>query len=405
MTTKATTTKAWVATLGCALMFGCASHGPSLSGSPSDPPSANGDDGSAGSGGGSDDASSGGGGNGSSSGGGTTPVVTTGPDSGSSSSGGMAPPSAGPPDAGTIPDSDIGQTVTLAVQPFMVAPGAEVYMCQLFANPFTSEADLVWMQGTQGVGSHHFFLFSMDPFTTLSANYSTTLAPCPNAGLEFHPFPYLSQQPEWTVQYPPAPDGSPMGYPLQATNHLMMNVHYLNTGSSPIMATASIIIKAAKPGIVKTHVGTLFLSQQNMSIPPTATVSNPVNSASSWGGNPNAASSDGSYSIFNSWSHMHKWGLDLSASTNNQTYYSETNWNEPALFWHMAGYRNPSTATGNSTPVKMTTNQSISWSCKYFNDTGKTLTFGESAQTNVMCIYVANYYPANATNPDVLISN
>jgi hypothetical protein len=312
---------------------------------------------------------------------------------------------AAPTDAGTIDPSDIDQTVTLSVQPFTVPAGAEVYMCQVFANPFSSEADLVWMQGVMSKGSHHFFLFSIDPLSTLVGGYSTSLSPCPKAGFEFHPFPFLSQQPVWTVQYPPAPDGSLMGYPLQPSNFLMINVHYLNPGSAPIQATASIALKSAKPGVVKTHVGSLFLSQGNLSIPPSATRSNPTISTSVWNGNPLAASPDGSYSIFASWSHMHKWGLELWASSNDQTFYSETNWSEPGLFWHLPGYSNPTTAMGNATPVAMTAAQAISWSCKDYNDTGAPLAFGESALTNVMCIYVASYYPANPDSPDVLISN
>jgi hypothetical protein len=37
---------------------------------------------------------------------------------------------------------------------------------------------------------------------------------------------------------------------------------------------------------------------------------------------------------------------------------------------------------------------SISWTCTYDNQTGKTLTFGESAQANEMCIYLARFYSA-----------
>ena len=42
----------------------------------------------------------------------------------------------------------------------------------------------------------------------------------------------------------------------------------------------------------------------------------------------------------------------------------------------------------------------ITWSCTYVNDTGSALTFGESAQTNVMCISEFIYYPVqNVANP------
>jgi hypothetical protein len=394
---RTTATKAWVATLGSALLLACSSP---PRGFASDPgaSSVSGDDGSTGSAASGDDASTGG------IGAATVTPVNTGGDSGPPpSSGSMASASAGQQDAGVIAASDVGQTVTLTSQSFTVQPGAEVYMCQKIANPFPGEADLIWMQGKMSEGSHHFFLYTLDPIT--AAGYSTTISPCPNGGVESHPFPFVSQAPLWTVQYPPAPDGSPMGYPLQATDSLMINTHYLNASATAIQATASITIEAAKPGIVKTHVGVIFLSSQSITVPASATMSNPSISSNTWGGNAKAASDDGSYTIFTSWTHMHHWGLQLSATTDNHVFYTESNWNEPGFYWHMPGYTSSPTATGDTSPVKMTASQGISWGCKYYNDTGKKLTFGESAQTNVMCIYSAQYYPASATSPDILFSN
>jgi hypothetical protein len=301
----------------------------------------------------------------------------------------------------SIPAADIGKTVTLTAQPFTVAAGAEVFKCQLFPNPFGADSDIVWMHGDMTAGSHHFFLFSIDPTSALV--YSQTLGDCPGKGIEFHPFPFLSQQPHWTVQFPKASDGSPMGYPLVAANYLMINVHYLNATAAAITPTVSITIETAKPGIVKTHVGTLFLNQTTMSVPTTATMASPVDTTGSWGGNPGAVSSDGSYTIFSSWSHMHRTSMDFTASTNNQVFYNEANWDSPGLFWHIPGFgANPTTATGSSTPIHMTSSQGISWTCKYYNDTGSTLTFGDSAKSNVMCIYLGQYYPASATAPDVI---
>ena len=297
--------------------------------------------------------------------------------------------------------SEIGQTVTLKATPFEVAPNAEVYKCQVFANPFGATADLVRLHGVMSGGSHHFFLFNETALEAAVEPAVGTLGDCTGKGLEFHPFPFLSQQPDWTVQFPRASDGSPMGYPLVAGNYLTINVHYLNAGTSPITANVSITIDAAKPNVVKTHVGTLFLNQTKISIPVTPMTS-PMNSSATWGGNPGAVSADGSYEIFTSWSHMHKWGLDFTASTNGHVFYDEKNWDSPGLFWHSTGITNPSTATGPLSPIHMTSSQSISWSCSYYNDTGSTLTFGDSAIANVMCIYLGQYYPASPTSPDVI---
>jgi hypothetical protein len=370
--------------MASALLFACSSNtGPGGFGSTDDD------------GGGSGGSGTSGVASGSSSGGGIG--SSTGGPSGSSSSGGSGS-GVGTHDGGgpgifadaNIPDGDVEESITLTADPFTVAAGAEVFMCQVFANPYGANADIISMHGTMSVGSHHFFLFNMDPnATALSVVYAANigkLAACPGGGLEFHPFPFLSQQPEWTVNYPTASDGSPMGYPLVAANSLMVNIHYLNTTSEPISPSVSITIKTAKPGVVKTHVGTLFLNQTSLSVPNPVPMSSPVPTTATWNGD---ATLPATYSIYASISHMHQWSLGFTASTNNSVFYTESDWSAPPLFIH-------------SPVIPMTSSQSITWSCSYYNDTGMTLTFGDSAKSNIMCIYMGDYYPANATEPDII---
>jgi hypothetical protein len=51
----------------------------------------------------------------------------------------------------------------------------------------------------------------------------------------------------------------------------------------------------------------------------------------------------------------------------------------------------------------------ITWQCMYTNPTSSTMTFGESANTTDMCIYMAQYYPADGTPgktssyPDIIV--
>jgi hypothetical protein len=281
----------------------------------------------------------------------------------------------------SVPDAAIGQVKTLVLDTFTVAPGAEVYKCQQFANPFGGQpVDLIKMDGTMSAGSHHFFLFNMDP--TTGRNVAAPLGDCPGKGIEFHPFPYLSQQPHWVVTYP-QPN---MGYPLVGANGLMINVHYLNATSAPINAQVQITLYAAKPGVVTTHVGTIFLNQTFMNIPTTATKTAPFLSSASL---PIPLSAP--FTIFTSWSHMHKWALDFTAGTgpSGNTFYDEKQWDSPPLFIH-----NP--------PITMAAATTINWNCSYYNDTGAALGFGDSALTNVMCIYMGQYYPADPTNPDLI---
>ena len=185
-----------------------------------------------------------------------------------------------------------------------MAAGDEVYMCQQFANPFGKDVNLVQMVGQMSTGSHHFFVFNMSPDTLRST--ASPLAECPAKGLEFHPYIYLSQTPNWTVTYP---DPS-MGYPLPAANGLMLNVHFLNATSAPMMAQATITITAAKTGVVTKLVGNLFLNNGEISVPVTPQSAPTVCSSCT---KTEAPITDHDYEIIQSWSHMHQWGLDFQA--------------------------------------------------------------------------------------------
>jgi len=275
------------------------------------------------------------------------------------------------------PDASGQQVVTFTMDSFVVAPGAEVYKCQQLGNPFGKNVDFVYYEGHMSQGSHHFFLFNMDPST--NRTQKAPLADCPSKGLEFHPFPYLAQQPNWNVGYPEPG----MAYPFVSSNGLMINVHYLNSGSSPITAQVSIKITLAAPGTVTTHVGNIMLNNTFFSVPANVPMSSPVAETKSTAPLPNA------YSIFTSWSHMHRTSVKFTASANGSVFYTETNWDTPQLFKH--------------TPyMQMKGGTSISWSCDYYNTTSQALAFGDSAINNVMCIYLGQYFPADPNNPDIV---
>jgi hypothetical protein len=303
---------------------------------------------------------------------------------------GMLIANAGPP-----PPSNIDQTLTLTADAFTVAPGDEVYKCQTFPNPFGKDVDLIWMDGQMSQGSHHFFLFNLDPTTvqgreaTAAINGTndetppTPLHACLGNGIEFHPFPYLSQQPHWIVGYP-RPD---MGYPLASANALMINVHYLNSSSNPTPVAVKIALSSAKPGVVTTHIGTIFLNNTLLDVTPTPP-SSPQPYAKTW--TPGSGQLPSMYSIFTSWSHMHRTAVDFTASVNGKVFYEEKNWDSPLLYLHT-----PAMPMNGSDP--------ITWSCSYYNDTESDLIFGDSAINNVMCIYMGQYYPVvDVANPDLI---
>ncbi|MGA7122645.1 MAG: hypothetical protein WBY94_21275 [Polyangiaceae bacterium] len=270
-------------------------------------------------------------------------------------------------------DPEIAYSVTLTMDAFTVPAGQEVYMCQDFANPFNGmQADIKTYELHMAQGSHHMFAF----YKTNATNSS--VAPCPQGGLQFAPFTFTAQTQDVVQTYPEG-----VGATIPSTTGFTLNAHYVNTGSAPVTGHVALTMHVAKTGIITQHAGVIFLNQALLSVPPTATMANPSTSTSTY------TLPQDAYVMFSS-SHMHKRATNfVSKASSGETLFQTTQWAEPP----------PATYTP---PVHLTSGTNITWSCSYYNDTGQTLTFGESASTNVMCISVSIFYPVQDVNNPVL---
>jgi hypothetical protein len=269
------------------------------------------------------------------------------------------------------PDSSrVAYSVTLKMQPFTVNPNQEVYMCQDFANPFMGQqADIVSYELHMSTGSHHMFAF----YTTNATN--GTEVTCPQGGLQFAPYTFTAGSPNAIETYP---DG--MGASIPATTGFTINAHFINTGASALTGNVALTIYVAKTGEVTQHVGPIFLNQALLSVPPTG---QPSTSTASY-----TLTQD--VNLLLGASHMHKRATNfVSTASTGQTLFQTTQWSEPQPKIY-------------SPALHLASGTTITWSCTYVNDTGSTLTFGESASTNVMCISEFIYYPVqNTANPVV----
>ncbi|HLK35945.1 MAG TPA: hypothetical protein VKU41_04280 [Polyangiaceae bacterium] len=301
-----------------------------------------------------------------------------------SSSGGASGPVYSDAAAGNLydvaaPDASGSTVYTFKMDTFSVAPGAEVYKCQQIGNPFGGkDVDFIYFEGQMSAGSHHFFLFSMDSST--GRTQAAPLGDCLGKGIEFHPFPYGSMQPNFNVGYPE----QGMGYHFTHANGLMLNSHYLNSGTTPLTAQVQVKVTVAAPGTVTKYVGTLFLNNSNFTVPANVPQSRPIVYSAT------TTPLQKNFQILTSISHMHQTATLFTVSANGAPpFYTEKDWNEPKLVTH-------------SPYLSFSAGTSFTWGCTYYNPTSSALTFGDSAVTNVMCIYMAQYYPADPSNPDVI---
>jgi hypothetical protein len=270
-------------------------------------------------------------------------------------------------------ETDYSQTKTITMDPFPVPAGTEVFYCQIFANPWRKQVDIKTYDLSMDEGSHHMFAF-------YQSNASDgPVAPCPAGGLTFGAFTFTSQQPKLTETFPDT-----VGATIPTTSGFNMMAHYLNTTSEPLTAHVSLTMYIAKTGVVTNHAGVIYENNVTMTVPPTG---EPYVSTDS-------ALLDQDVNIMAAVSHMHKFATSFVATTttpegSTQPLYQTTSWDQPKTAFF-------------TTPLHLPKGTSINWSCTDVNTTGETLTFGEYAQTNVMCISVSIFYPVTNINNPVL---
>jgi hypothetical protein len=80
---------------------------------------------------------------------------------------------------------------------------------------------------------------------------------------------------------------------------------------------------------------------------------------------------------------MHQRATGFLATSGSTTLYRTDQWADPPPMFY-------------DPPLDLPAGSPITWACTYVNDTGAPLTFGESAQSNVMCIFSGQYYPVPA---------
>jgi hypothetical protein len=281
------------------------------------------------------------------------------------------PVPSGPPGVVTFNDAaasvnpNADYSVTLAMTPFTVPAGGEVFKCQDFANPFQGQAvDITQYDLVMSSGSHHMLLFyapgaSDGPVTDCG-------------GLQLSPFTFGSQSPMATEKYP---DG--VGAAIPAGMGFSFNSHFINSSASAIVANVKVTMYVARPGVVTQHAGSLMFVLMSISIPPTgqpATVSGSCN-----------VSQD--MNLISTGAHMHQRATHFVATSGNTTLYQTDVWSDPPMMPY-------------SPPLLLKANSTVDWSCTYVNDTGSTLSFGQSAVTNAMCNFNARFYPVrDVSNP------
>jgi hypothetical protein len=395
------------AALALLLSAGVVSCGQAKSGSSTGAPgtddgvSATGDDGTGASSGSPSSTSPGSSGSGTS---GSSGTGATGSSSGSKSSGassGTATSSGSAGDAATVdleaPPAGTGLQIATpdynASDPnasqLIVQPNQEIFLCYYVTLPNNAEVDVGGFQSLMTEGSSHHFIVFQGGSGAFSgpAEPSGTITPCSfGAGT----WVYASSTPGEVMSMNMPKN---VGLPFAAGTQLILNMHFINTGTTPVYPKVKLNILYAEN--VEYKAGVMVSFNSGIDVPP-ATSAGPGTQTVS---GTCTAPTGSNFFIMSTHTHKHATATIVDYvhdGVSSPIVYTGATSTYPADQEQGTGTDWEHPGVGQWTGPFLTTaaGDSFKYSCAYVNTGTTAVTVGEYAATNEMCMAIGYYYPA-----------
>ena len=266
---------------------------------------------------------------------------------------------------------------------YTVMPGEEIFpnYCVVTDSDFEVGGFQSWM--TLG-SSHHFILYNVGTVAAGTAGGS-----CSGGGS--HNWMYSTSTPGAVVteNFPPN-----VGLDLPANTELLINMHFVNPGSTPSSPQVKINLLAAKNVMYQAAAMVSFNVQINV---PAASASGPGTQTVS--GTCTAPTGANFFSM-STHTHKHATAAWVDYTHNGQTTKivhtgstssyptdqepgSGTDWEHPGIgLWVAPNF------------LTVQDGDSFDYNCSYENNDSMAVTTGQSASTNEMCMAIGYYFPA-----------
>lgn len=256
----------------------------------------------------------------------------------------------------------------------------EITYCYYFKVPTTEAYTIKKWSSVMTPGSHHLILFQTQslsqPEGTVSADTCSILG-----GGNFSNIPtwIYSAQTATAELLLPADDGAgkPVGMDIAAGQPAFVQMHYNNTGDTPIVAHATINADAYDAGVVTTKTFAYVTYDADISID-----SNGI---------------------------PHKEALDCNIPTTSKVWLMSTHAHRHAVHTEVRDgssvvfesddWEHPGAASFMDSPFKTFATGKLTAECTYVNNDGTVVKDGESAKTEEMCMASGYYFPA--TKPTI----
>ena len=261
-----------------------------------------------------------------------------------------------------------------------IKAGEEITYCWYFKTPNTEDMVVKKWSSVMTSGSHHMIMFTTN--TPVQPDGTVSASECGVGGASAQNVPswiYAAQN-ETAELALPTDDGTgkPLGQIITKSKPAYLQMHYLNPSDQDIKVHVTINAEAFDAGTAFTPTAPYITFNGNINIPPGAMGDVETQSCTT----PTGAK------FWQMSTHAHKQAVKTEVKAATETVFSATDWEHPgSKFW--------------MTPTEFYSfagaNNRLTYSCTY-NNTGanaqRTITTGDSAATDEMCMAVGYFFPA-----------
>jgi hypothetical protein len=255
-----------------------------------------------------------------------------------------------------------------------VPAGQELFKCIYGQFPTDGVTAVASAESHYTPGSHHMLAYRSD--LTAIPDDQTGVWDCADGSWFIHQRGsyYEAQQPD---EERTLPEG--VAHKFQPGEVIIIQAHYINVTDTDIDAHVKFNLHTMNVDDVKEEAGTIYFNDTSINIPPHAragvTMTCPIPQ---------------DINLAFLWSHMHKRGTHFVVTTDDpiagaklgSTLYEESDWSEPKPREYPDGEE-----------YELHAGSHITFSCEYQNDSDNAFMFGNSAETNEMCILHGMYWP------------
>ena len=296
------------------------------------------------------------------------------------------------------PDSSTNGTPAFEIRSpdITLNPGQEITDCYYFHTSNTATVAVNKWVSDLTPGSHHMIMF-LNPNGTQPAD-GTVDQNCGlgggGMGTNIPVWTYSTQMPHQEADLPPDDGtGKPLAQKIAANSAGYLQMHYLNTTDTALTVHVDLQAFALAANATFTQTDAYVTYNYDLSIPPHASALNtPPDQGSIWTA---SCPTPPGVKFWSLSTHSHKQSVETEVLDGSSMLVQSMDWQHPAIqLWP-------------ATPFYAFTSNTLTWTCKYANtgsNAANTITSGQSAQTNEMCMAAGYFFPSTGPKFEVQYS-